>query len=472
MRNWLLAGLALLFVAGTNQPGPDAEAPVPKKVYVLPIREDIMPPLLYLVRRGVKEAMEAKADLLVLNMDTDGGRVDTTLEIIKILDKFPGQTVTFVNSKGFSAGAFISIATKKIYMAPQSVIGAAAPIMLTPGGTGVQEIPDTMEVKTVSAIKGLVNAQAEKNGHNKEVVAAMIDKTAELIIDGKVINKKGSILTLTNLEAEKEYGEPPKPLLSSGTVKDIDELLKKLGYAGSRVTTIEPLGLEKVGTWLDAIGPLLLLIGIVGIYIEMKTPGFGLPGIVGICALLVYFLGGYVAGLAGKEQLVILLTVFVVGLALVCVELFVLPGTMILGLTGALLMLVAVVMAYVDTYPGLPQIPSFGQLELPLRHLFISFIGSIVAIWLLSLWLPKTSVYSALVSQSASGTVSVVEQKERQASMVGQEGVATSNLRPGGKAQFGEQILDVVTQGEMIAKGQRVKIIGHSASEAVVEAVG
>ena len=476
----------MLFVGGAAERLPAAEPAAPKKVYVLPIRDDIMPPMLYLVRRGVKEAMEAKADLLVLDMDTDGGRVDTTLEIIKIIDKFRGQTVTFVNAKAFSAGAFISVATQKIYMTPQSVIGAAAPIMLSPGGTGVEKMPDTVEVKTISAIKGLVTAQAEKNGHDVEVIEAMIDKTTELkrveyaadtdgnfvVTKTNVINTAGRILTLTDIRAAKAYGNPPKPLLSAGTVKDLDELLKKLGFADAKVTKIEPLGLEKVGTWLDAIGPLLLIIGIAGIYIEMKTPGFGLPGIVGICALVVYFLGGYVSGLAGKEQLVLLMTIFVVGLALVVVELFFLPGTIVIGMTGATLMLIALVMAYVDTYPGLPQMPTLPQLELPLRNLFITFLGSIVVIWLLSLWLPKTFVYSALVSQSASGVVSVVDRKERQAALLGQEGVTTSKLRPGGKAQFGDQILDVITQGEMIDKGQRVRIIGHSASEAVVEAVG
>ena len=120
MRVWLrwmvlvstLAGLAdaaPVISLGTNSP---------KKVYVLPIRDDIMPPLVYLVRRGVKEAMEAEADLLVLDMETNGGRVDTTREIIGILEQFKGDTVTFVNKDAFSAGAFIAVATRKIYMAP------------------------------------------------------------------------------------------------------------------------------------------------------------------------------------------------------------------------------------------------------------------------------------------------------------------------------------------------------------------
>src|SRR5881394_2906463 len=196
--------LACLLVPARSAP----EAPASSKtVFVLPIREDIMPPLVYLVRRGVKEAMGAKADLLVLDMDTNGGRVDVTEEIIEILNNFKGQTATFVNRKAFSAGAFISIATQKIFMAPQSVIGAAAPIMLIPGGAP-QDMPETMQAKMNSALRALVRTSAEKNGYNIDVVEAMIDKIKELKIDGKILNEKGQILTLTNTEAEREYGDP------------------------------------------------------------------------------------------------------------------------------------------------------------------------------------------------------------------------------------------------------------------------
>ena len=114
-----------------------------------PLREDVMPPLTYLIRRGVKEAMRAQADLIVLDMDTYGGRVDTTEKILEILAQFKGRTATFVNNKAFSAGAYISVATEKIYMAPQSVIGAAAPIMMSPGGT-IEKTPDTVEAKMTS----------------------------------------------------------------------------------------------------------------------------------------------------------------------------------------------------------------------------------------------------------------------------------------------------------------------------------
>src|SRR5437773_3717754 len=283
---------AIFFLCGFDLRGNETAGSGQRRVYVLPIRDDIMPPMVYLVRRGVKEAMEAKADLLIIDMDTNGGRVDATEEIMEIINKFKGKTVTYVNHKAFSAGAFISVATQKIYMAPQSVIGAAAPIMLTPGGGSAQDLPSTMEVKFTSALRALVRANAEKNGHNVQVVEAMIDKSRELKIDGEVLNEKGQILTLTDLQAAKKYGEPPKPLLSAGTIEDMDTLVKELGYSDAKRINIKPLGAETLARWLNAISPLLLIIGIAGLYIEFKTPGFGLPGIIGITAFVLYFLGG------------------------------------------------------------------------------------------------------------------------------------------------------------------------------------
>src|SRR5262249_8232712 len=138
---WLLALLAMNFWPARAL---TTAVEAPGTVYIVPIRDDIMPPLVYIVRRGVKEAMDAHADLLILDMDTHGGRVDVTEEIIGILGQFKGHTATYVNQKAFSAGAFIAVATQKIYMAPQSVIGAAAPILMMPGG-GPEQMPETVE---------------------------------------------------------------------------------------------------------------------------------------------------------------------------------------------------------------------------------------------------------------------------------------------------------------------------------------
>ena len=491
MRTWLLPIAALALAAAPAPLGqaqeleapddaPLGQAAAEKKVYVVPVREDIMPPILYVIRRGVKEAMAAEADCLILDMETNGGRVDITEEIFDIVGKFPGLTVTYVNKDAYSAGAFIAVATEKIYMAPQSVIGAAAPIMMSPTG-GVSEMPSTMEVKMNSAIRAKIRTQAEKNGYAVDVVEAMVDKTKKLERDGKIICEEGDILTLTNLEAEAKYGEAKTQLLSSGTVESIDALIIELGYDGAQRVDVAPLGVEELGTWINAISPILLLIGIIGLYIEFKTAGFGVFGAVGIAALVLYFFGGYVSGMAGIEWV----GIFVVGVALVAVELFLLPGTIFIGLIGVVCMFVALVMGMTDLYPNMfpagegeggggvvPQVegkdfdwPDFSR---PIRDLLIAFALSVPIIWALAKYLPHTALFAAFTSSAASGVESVAAVAAELESRLGQTGASTTPLNPGGKAMFGDALCNVITQGEMIAAGTPVKVIGHRGSDLLV----
>ena len=202
-------------------------------------------------------------------------------------------------------------------------------------------------------------------------------------------------------------------------------------------------------------------------------PGFGLPGIVGLAAFLLYFVGGYVAGLSGAEWV----GVFLVGVALVAVELFVYPGTIFLGITGAALMAAALVMAMVDLYPspsgvpGLPAMPSIDKFQLPMRNLAFALLGGGIGVWLVSRLLPKTPLYRSVISTSASGVRTEAVLEKQQKSRLGQTGVTLSPLRPGGKAQVGDAILDVMSQGEMVGPGVKVHIIGSSGVEAVVEVV-
>jgi membrane-bound serine protease (ClpP class) len=462
----MVVGLTAAMLASGVASAQDGSGSPPPIVCILPIRDDIAPPMVYLVRRGVKEAMDAKTEVLILDMETNGGRLDSTTEIIEILNQFEGRTITYVNGDAYSAGAFIAVATHEIYMAPQGVIGAAAPLLMGPGG-GMEQVSESLEAKMVSAVAAKVRASAEKNGHNKQVVEAMINRTRELVIDGEIINREGDILTLTDVEAARLFGDPPRPLLSLGTQKSIDALLTELGLSDAERLVIEPTGAERVASWINAISPLLLLLGMVGLYLEFKTPGFGLPGVLGIAAFALYFFGGYIAGLSGMEWVV----VFMLGLVLLALELFVFPGVMIAGLAGIGFILVALVMAMVDLYPGQPAWPSFSQVRFPLAQVVGSFLGAALVVVLLSRLLPKTSIYGQMISSSASGVTSVTQQTVLQAGRVGQVGVAVSILRPGGKAQFGDAILDVMTQGELLDAGTQVRILRHSASEAVVERV-
>ena len=455
---------ALLFLASPITAPAQPPAETGKVVYVIPVRDQIATPVVYVIRRGVKQAMEAKADALVLDMDTHGGALSSTTEIVEALEKFKGLTATYVNRNAFSAGAFIAVATQKIYMAPQSVIGAAAPIMMGPTG-GVEGMPDTVERKMTSGVSALVRTSAEKNGHNIEVIEGMINKNKEVVIDGEVINEKGEILTLTNVQAEKKYGADQKPLLSLGTVESIDELIRDLGFSGAKVVRVDPTGAERVASWLTTLGPLLLLIGIVGTYIEMKTPGFGIPGIVGVVSFILYFAGGYIAGLSGLEWTV----VFVIGLALFLLEIFVFPGTLFIGLIGGAMMLAALVMAMVDFYPGMPAVPNFAALQKSLFNVLLASAVAIVLILALSRYLLHVPMFHRLVAGGASGAASDRKVAQTQKSRLGEIGTTVSPLRPGGKAQFGEAILDVISQGEMIPRSTKVRVIGFSGSDAIVE---
>lgn len=470
------AWLLLVLAASAAEVAPSSPV-ADKTVYVLPIRDNIMPPLTYVVRRGVKEAIANKADLLVLDMKTDGGRLDTTEDIIAILGEFKGDTVCYVNDRAFSAGAFIAVATKRIFMAPSSVIGAATPIMMSPEG-GVQAMPTGVEAKMNSAVRALVRRVAQRNGHNPEVVEAMIDRNKELKIGDTVINPKGEVLTLTDTEAAKKYGEPAVPLLSSGTVTSLDALLAQLGFAGARRVDVKPTGAERLGTWINMISPVLLMIGVICMYIEFKTPGFGAPGMISIAAFALYFVGGYIAGFSGLEWML----VFVVGVILLALEFFVFPGTMALGIAGAALMLLGIVMALIDLYPGVPSAPGMPSLprfagpsrdsvERALQVLVIAMVGSGIAMWLASKWLPKTSLYASLVSQGASGAATTAHYEQQEKELIGLTGVAVSALRPGGKAQFGDTILDVMSQGDMLAKGTSVRVVALNGGTAVVEKV-
>ncbi|MDW8345285.1 MAG: ATP-dependent Clp protease proteolytic subunit, partial [Verrucomicrobiae bacterium] len=252
-------------------------------VCVIQVHEDITHNTVFLIRRGLQEAHKASAAGIVIDLDTNGGLVNQTEKVMRLLERSPRPTVTFVNGKAYSAGAFIAAATDRIYMAPGSVIGAATPIMLVPG-SGPAEMPKALEEKLSSAVRAMVRSTAQMKGHNPDVFEAMVDADRELVLDGKVISEKGKLLTLTNEEAARPYGDPPKPLLSLGTVANVTALLASNGWAGATVLEIKPTGFEVVGRWLTMIGPLLMLIGFVAIYLEMKTPGIGVPTVVAVIA--------------------------------------------------------------------------------------------------------------------------------------------------------------------------------------------
>jgi membrane-bound serine protease (ClpP class) len=432
----LMAAAMALLPAGQSRA---AEAPAdpdkPAKVVIIPIRSEIGKPALYILRRGLKEAIEQDFDTLILDMETPGGRLDVTFDILLALEKFPGKTVTYVNREAISAGALISAGTEEIWFAPASVIGAAAPVLAMGG-----EIDETMRAKIVSHLKARVRSISEGKGYRGEVVSAMIDTDAEFKIGDEVIKAEGELLSLTAQEAVKTYGDPPQPLLGAGIAEDLDDLLAQLhGEGNYTATRLEITWSERLAQYLNSITPLLLAAALLGLFVEFKTPGFGVFGVTGIVLLAVVFLGHYVAGLSGHEPLLFCL----LGIALIAVEIFFFPGTVIPALVGGALVLGSLVWAMLDLWPGEPVSISADALLRPLGNVLAGVILAIVLFFALLRFLPRGGPWGGMILEAAVGgepgavraANGQVSAKPVNSELIGKSGVAATALFPSGQVE-------------------------------------
>jgi membrane-bound serine protease (ClpP class) len=432
---WCLSLILSVALVRADDPPPATAAPKKMtRVVVIPVRDEIDRPLLYILRRGLKEA-EGNADVVVLDMKTPGGALDVTFDIMEALAKFHGKTLTYVNSEAMSAGAFISATTEEIWFAPDGVIGAAAPVM-----SGGKDVETTMKLKIVSYLKARVRAISEGKGYRGQVISAMIDADYELKIGRKVIKPKGELLSLTATEASEKYGQPPTPLLAAGIAKTLDELLtKKFGEGGFTVTRLEVTWSEQLAVWLNAISPVLLGLGLLALFIEFKTPGFGIFGISGIVLLAIVFLSNYVAGFSGHEPILL----FILGLVLVGVEIIFFPGIAVLAVSGVVLMFGALVWSMADLWPNEPITVAWSG-DVFVRPLINCGLGVAMALTLgllLARFIPKGWFFQKLaVAGGASGAAQLAgvapEAEVAAASLVGARGVVVTGLFPSGQIEI------------------------------------
>lgn len=434
------------------------------KVVVIPIREQIAKPELFILRRGLKEAIEQKVDTIVLDMETPGGALDVTFEMLKALEKFPGKTITYVNREAMSAGALISAGTDEIYFAPGSVIGAAAPV----NATG-EAIDPVMREKIVSYLKARVRSISEGKGYRGEVVSAMIDLDSEFKIDGHVIKEKGELLSLTAQEAVKTYGDPPQPLLGAGIAEDLDGLLDRIHGAGNyTVERLEITWSEKLAQYLTAVTPILLGIGLLLMFIEFKTPGFGIFGISGLVVLSIVFFGQFVAGLSGHEPILF----FLLGVLLLAVELLFFPGSMVIGLTGIALMLGSLVWSMTDLWPSEPLTISGDVFVKPLVDVMVGIVLAVVFFFALLRFLPKGGPWSGMVLDAVvGGEPAVVGALSGGGSLIGETGFAATALFPSGQVDIGGRRYEARLAMGFADAGSRVKVTGLAEFGLTVEVV-
>src|SRR5437867_4807233 len=433
-------------------------------VVVVPLRGEVAPSLLAFLRRAVKTADGSEASAIIFEMNTYGGRLDSAADIVTALNQTKIPTYTFINTNAGSAGALIPIATQHIYMAPVSAIGAAAPIL--PTG---EDLPATAREKTISYWSALIRGSAIKNGHNPDLAEAFMNKDKEVKIGDRVVHSKGAILSLNAQEATERING--KPLLAEGVVDSTADLTKKAGLKGS-IVAIEPTGFAQTSVWLHALAPLLLLGGFLGAYLEFKIPGATWPGIISAICFALFFLGHYLAGLAGWEVVVL----FVLGMVLVLIEiLFFAHTTIVFGVVGVFLMLASLLWAMIDRYPGETFFPRPAMLAVPLRNLFLALVGAAIVIWLLARYLPRTSIYRrfALMITNPPGPSLAGAPRQFATALSlspGTQGVSLSILRPSGKARFAGHVVDVVTEGEYVAPNTPITVVQSDGMRVVVKA--
>jgi len=459
-----LSILVLIAVLATLETGQAREVIHKGDVVVVPLRGEISPSLLMFLRRTEKVAESSGASAIIFEMNTYGGRLDSAEEITSALNHATIPTYTFINSNAGSAGSLIALATQHIYMAPVSAIGAAAPVL--PTG---EDLPLTQREKMISYWSALIRSSAMKNGHNPDVGEAFMNKEKEVKIGDRVVHAKGTLLTLNAQEATEKFNG--KALLADGIADSVVDLMQKAGLKGNAVS-LGPTGFEQLAFWITTLAPLLLLGGIIGAYLEFKIPGATMPGIISAICFALFFLGHYLAGLAGWE----VVGLFVLGMVLVLIEiLFFAHSTIVFGVVGVFLILASLFWAMIDRYPGETFFPTGRALAVPLLNLFLALIGAAIVIALLARYLPRTSVYRrfALMTSNPPGPSLAGVPREFATAIdlsPGTEGISLSILRPSGKARFLDQIIDVVTQGEFIPPNTSITVVRRDGMRVVVKA--
>ncbi|EDY83047.1 hypothetical protein VDG1235_2671 [Verrucomicrobiia bacterium DG1235] len=440
------------------------------KFYVIPVEGPIGQPTLFAVRGGVKTAIDEGYDAVVLDMDTPGGRLDSTLEIMEILDRFPGRTMTFVNDEAISAGAIIASVTDEIYFTSKAVIGSAEPVT----GQG-QDINESMKRKLMSYLNAKMEAYTDEYPYRSDVIRAMMDPEFEFKVGEEVISPKGELLNLTAKRAHEEYGEPPTPLLGSGIVEDLDMLLRSLAMdTEPTVTRFEATWSLNLAEFIVALAPFLLAVAVITVYIEFQTPGFGIFGIIGVVFFLIAIFGHNVAGLSGHEPLLL----FLIGIILLGLEVFVAPGTLIFAIPGFLVMIFSLIWAMTDIWPA--ETPDFewnwAMFERPLQNLLGGGLLGIIMILVLARFLPKTFLWDRLVLKDALAGSSKGASEEDVSSgasgdLFGSLAVAATDLMPGGEIELGGKRYEAKLSFGSAQRGEQVRVVGKSDFGYIVEGV-
>ncbi len=441
------------------------------KIYVIPIEGAVEPGMAAYVKRSLNSLKDETDAVFLFKLDTFGGRVDSALDIVdEISNITQGKTIALVEKRAISAGALIALSSSILLMKENTIIGDCAPIIQTEKGM------EMAGEKIQTVLRAKFRALAKKNNYPVVLAESMVTidmEVYQVMVEGqkrfmdkkayddlteaekkamgakKTIVAKGELLTMDDAEAF-DLG------FSKKSVKDIDEALSFLGYDSAEIITIEESWSESLVRFLQPFLPILMLMGIGAVYMEIKAPGFGLPGAIGILCLSLVFFNQYLVGLADYTELLFLL----IGILLLGVEVFVLPGFGAAGITGLIFIAAGLVLSFQGFVIPNPELPwEAGLLMKNLAYVLGSFLlAFFVSLFMIRFVLPRFSKIIKGPYLDDSLKQSHVDVTTALGIKPGDRGIAYSFLRPSGKVMINNKKIDAITQGEFLDQGAAVII--------------
>ncbi|MGB3619435.1 MAG: NfeD family protein [Catalinimonas sp.] len=418
-------------------------------VFVLEIRDGIDPRMSRYVELALEAAEKADADYIIIDMDTYGGAVDDADKIRTALLELDVPVWVFINKNAASAGALISIACDSIYMTPGASMGAATVVT----GQG-EAAPD----KYQSYMRSTMRATAEATGRDPRVAEAMVDERIYI----PEVTDSGQVLTLTATEAQALN-------FCEGIVRDINELLERNDVTPTRFIRYELSWAERViAVFLNPfVSGLLILVILGGIYFELQSPGIGFPLLAAILAAVCYFVPYYLNGLAENWELIL----FLVGIALIGLEVFVIPGFGVAGIAGLLCALGGLGLMTIGNRGFDFEFVAVGSIYDALLTVLIA-IGGFLALVIFGGFRLSNSRYLRRVAlQDTMDRDDGYTSSFQTESMLGRTGRAYTILRPSGKIKIGDRIYDAYTRGEYVERDQMVEVISDEGTSLRVRAV-
>ncbi len=422
-----------------------------KIIYKFYIDKEIAPPVWRTTKEAFIKAREAHADIILIQMNTYGGLLDAADSIRTRILKSEIPVYVFVDHNAASAGALISIACDSIYMTKEATIGAA---------TVVNQSGEVVPDKYQSYMRAMMRATAEATGRDPEIAQAMVDPRISIagVIDS------GSVLTFTATEALK-YG------YCNGIAENTSEVLKLAGITDYQIIDHHETATDKfIGFLINPIiSSILIIIIIAGIYFEFQTPGIGFPIIAAIIAALLYFAPLYIEGLANNWEILL----FIAGLILLAVEIFVIPGFGVTGILGITFIVAGLTLAMVGNV-------GFDFSNVKMVSLVTSFFLVIISMFaaILISYLTTRALFSknkffgslALETvQKSSEGYSVSDKGYRD--MVGRTGVAYTILRPAGKVKIGDEVFDATALSSYIDRDEPVEVARYESGQLFVRKI-